>query len=67
MKKTRNLILTILAAALVLGLLVWRLWPRTLESLCGLDFDQAVSLSAHTRTTVFESGMPIFISHHIND
>lgn len=65
MKKIRNRILTVLAAVLVLGLLVWRLWPRSLESLSGLDFDRAVSLMAHTRTTVFESGTPITVSHKI--
>ncbi|MBR2934689.1 MAG: hypothetical protein IKB79_03820 [Oscillospiraceae bacterium] len=67
MKQKRKLILTVLIAALVVGLLVWRLWPRSLESLTGLDFDQAISLAAHTRTTVFESGTPIFVSHHIDD
>ena len=67
MKQKLKLVIAILCGILLLGLLVWRLCPRTLESLCGLDFDQAVSLSAHTRTTVFESGMPVFISHHIDD
>lgn len=67
MNKKRNLILTVLAVALVIGLLVWRFTPRSLESLTGLNFDQAVSVSAHTRTTVFESGTPIFVSHHIDD
>lgn len=50
MNKKRNLILTILIATLVIGLLVWRLTPRSLESLTGLDFDQAVSVSAYART-----------------
>lgn len=67
MKQKRNLILTILVAALLIGLLVWRLTPRSLESLTGLDFDRSVSLSAHARTTVFESGTPIFVSYHIDD
>ena len=67
MKQNRNLILTILIAALVLALLVWRLWPRSLESLTGLDFGQAVSLSAHTKTTVFENATPIFITHELDD
>ena len=69
MNKKRNLILAILIAALVIGLLVWRLTPRSLESLTGLDFDQAISLSAHSRTTLFEfeNGKPIFVSHELND
>lgn len=65
MKQKRNLILTILIAALVIGLLVWRLWPRSLESLSGLDFDRAVSLLAHARTTEYEGGSPIFVSYKI--
>ena len=65
MNKKRNLILTILIAALVVGLLIWRLWPRSLESLSGLDFDRAVSLQALTKTTEFEGGSPIFVSHKI--
>lgn len=67
MNKKRNLILTLLIAVLLIGLLIWRLTPRSLESLTGLDFDQAISLAAHTRTTVFESGTPIFVSHKLDD
>lgn len=67
MKQKRSLILTVLVATLVLGLLVWRLWPRTLESLSGLDFDQAVSLDARTRTTEFVGGTPVFVTHHIDN
>ena len=69
MKQKRNLILTILAAALLIGLLVWRFTPRSLESLTELDFDQAVSLSAHSRTMLFEfeNGEPIFVSHKLDD
>ena len=48
--KKRNLVLTILCAALVVGLTIWRLTPRSLESLTGLDFDQATSVSAYART-----------------
>ena len=66
MNKKRNRILTILVAAFVLGLLVWRLWPRSLESVCELDFDKAISVSAHTKTIVFEAGMPVFVSHHMD-
>ena len=50
MNKKRSLILTISAAILLIGLLVWRLTPRSLESLTGLDFDQAISVSAYTHT-----------------
>ena len=50
MKKTRNRILTLLLAALVIGLTIWRLTPRSLESLTGLDVDQAISVSAYTHT-----------------
>ena len=67
MKQKRSLILTILVAALLVGLLVWRATPRSLESLAGLDFDQAVSLAAHTRTTEFVAGTPIFVSHELDD
>lgn len=68
MNKKRNLILSILIAALLISLLVWRLTPRSLESLTGLDFDQAVSVSAHTRTTgEFVGGIPVFISHDLDD
>ncbi len=67
MNKKRNLIFAILIAALVIGLLVWRLTPRSLESLTGLDFNQAISLAAHTRTTVFESGTPVYVSHELDD
>ena len=69
MKKIRNRILTVLVAVLVLGLLVWRFTPRSLESLTGLDFDQAIALSAHSRTTLFEfeNGKPIFVSHELDD
>jgi len=74
MNKKRNLILTILIAALLIaalliGLLVWRLTPRSLESLTGLDFDRAVSLSAHTRTALFEfeSGHPVFVHHKLDN
>lgn len=67
MNKIRNRILTVLVIALVVGLLIWRLWPRSLESLSGLDFDRAVSLAAHSRTTVFENGTPIFVSHKLDD
>lgn len=69
MNKKRNLILTSLIAALVIGLLVWRFTPRSLESLTELDFDQAVSLSAHSRTMLFEfeNGEPIFVSHKLDD
>ena len=48
--KKRNLILVILCAALMIGLTVWRLTPRSLESLTGLDFGQATSVSAYART-----------------
>lgn len=67
MNKKRNLILTILAA-LVIGLLVWRLWPRSLESLTGLDFDQAVSVSAHTESTKFITATEtdVFIRHYLD-
>lgn len=69
MNKKRSLILTISAAILLIGLLVWRLTPRSLESLTGLDFDRAVSLSAHTRTMLFEfeNGNPVFVSHSLED
>ncbi len=67
MKQKRNLILTILVTALVIGLLVWRLWPRSLESLTGLDFDKAVSVSAHAKTTEFVAGMPVFVHHRLED
>ena len=66
MNKKRNLTLAILIAALVIGLLVWRLTPRSLESLTGLDFDGAVDLMAHARTTDYESGTPIFVSYKID-
>ena len=68
MNKKRTLILAVLAAALVIGLLVWRLTPRSLESLTGLDFDQANSFQAFSRTTLFEfeNGEPIFVSHELN-
>lgn len=66
MKQKRNLIITIFVAALLIGLLVWRSTPRSLESLTGLDFDQAVSLDARTRTTEFVAGMPVYVSHHID-
>lgn len=69
MKKTRKRILTVLIAALVVGLLVWRATPRSLESISGMDFDQAISLSAYSRTTLFEfeNGKPIFVSHKLDD
>lgn len=67
MKRRRNLILTILIAALLVGLLVWRLWPRSLESLSGLELDQAIALSAHARTTDYKSGMPVFVSYRMDD
>ena len=69
MKQRRNLILTILAAVLLIGLTVWRLTPRSLESLTEVDFDRAISLSAHTRTTLFEfeNGNPVFVSHSLED
>ncbi len=68
MKKIRNRILTVLVIVLVIGLLVWRLWPRTLESVCGLDFDQAVSVSAYTETSEFVSanGTDVFTRHHLD-
>lgn len=66
MKKKRNRILIILAAALVLGLLIWRLWPRTLESVSGLDFDRAVVVSAYTKTSAYEGGSLVSVSHHID-
>lgn len=66
MNKKRNLILTILFAALVVGLLVWRLWPRSLESLTGLDFDQANSFQAFTRATEFENGSPVSVTHKMD-
>ncbi len=47
MKQKRNLILTILIAALVIGLLVWRLWPRSLETISNQDFDQILDISLH--------------------
>ncbi|MBO5340457.1 MAG: hypothetical protein J6A62_05620 [Oscillospiraceae bacterium] len=47
MNKKRNLILTILIAALVIGLLVWRLWPRSLEAISNQDFDQILDISLH--------------------
>ena len=67
MNKKRNLILTILIAALVVGLLVWRLWPQTLENISGLDFDQAISLSAITRAWEYHNAEgepldPVFVS-----
>ena len=66
MKKIRNRILTVLVAVLVLGLLVWRLWPRSLESLTGLDFDRAVSVSAYTETSRFVNGPDVFTRHHLD-
>lgn len=50
MNKKRNLILTVLAVVLLIGLLVWRFTPRSLESISEVDFDQAVSVSAYART-----------------
>lgn len=47
MNKKRTLSLTILIAALVIGLLVWRLWPRSLESISNQDFDQILDISLH--------------------
>ena len=66
MKQKRNRILTILVAALVLGLLVWRLTPRSLESLTGLDFDRANSFQAFTRATEFEGGSTVFVTHKMD-
>lgn len=68
MKQKRNRILTILMATLVLGLLVWRLWPRTLESVCGLEFDQATSVSAYTETSEYVSvnGTDVFIRYKLD-
>ena len=50
MKRKRSLILTVLCGLLLLGLLVWRSTPRSLESISEVDFDQAVSVSAYART-----------------
>ena len=66
MKQKRSLIIAVFIAVLLIGLLVWRLWPRSLESLCGLDFDQATSLDVSTQTTDFEAGSPVFVRHHID-
>ena len=50
MKKKLKSILPALCAVLLLSLFVWRLCPRSLESISGLDFDQAISLEAIIRT-----------------
>lgn len=65
--KKRKLILPVLIVALLVGLLVWRATPRSLESISGLDFDRAVSLAVHIRTTKFVDGSPVSISHEIDD
>ena len=64
MKQKRKLLLILLACALVVGLSVWRLWPRTLESVCGLDFDQATAVSARLETVRYGNSTDIF-THHV--
>ena len=66
MKQKRNRILILLVAALVIGLLVWRLWPRTLESVSGLDFDQVTSVSARTETSQYIDGTDVFTRYHLD-
>ena len=66
MKQKRNRILAVLVVVFVIGLLVWRLWPRSLESLTGLDFDQAVSVSAYTESSQYVNGMDVFTRHHLD-
>lgn len=66
--KKRKLILTVLISVLVVSLTVWRLIPRSLEALTGLDFDKAVSVSAYTETTKFVSAdeTDVFIRHKLD-
>ena len=66
MKQTRKRILTILAFALLVGLLLWLFWPRTLESVCGLDFDQVTAVSARLETVRYGNSTDIF-THHVLD
>ena len=58
---------TIVMLALLLSVLVWRAWPRSLESLTELDFDKAISVGAHSRATgEFVGGIPVFIHHELD-
>ena len=59
MKQKRTLLLTVLVSALVLGLLAWRLWPRSLESLTGLDFDQVTTVSARLESLRYADGKSV--------
>ncbi len=66
MKQKLKPILAIVCGVLLLGLLTWRLWPQSLESIGGLDFDKAVSFSVQTRTWRFEDGRPIPEMHSLD-
>ena len=59
---------TVVILAMLLSVLVWRAWPRSLESLTELDFDKAISIGVHTRATgEFVDGAPVFIHHELDD
>ena len=62
MNKKRNLILAILIAALVIGLLVWRLWPQSLETISNQDFDQILDISLHYEDRSNEDAITSFSS-----
>lgn len=66
MKQKRSLIIAVFIAVLLIGLLVWRATPRSLESLTGPDFDRTVSVSAYTESSKFVNGTDVFIRYRLD-
>lgn len=56
MKKRLGLVITIIIAALIIGLLVWRLWPQSSFGLISVNESTVTSFSAYGMFQDFEKG-----------
>ena len=65
MKKRIGLIITIIVAALIICLLVWRFWPHSSSSLISVDENAVTSFSAYAMVHRFENGQTYTDTYHI--
>lgn len=67
MKKRIGLIIAIIVAVLLVGLLIWRFWPRSFSNLLGVDENAIASCSAYAMVGRFEDGESFTDTYSLND